>query len=158
MSKKSIKYIVFDHDGTLVDTSSYKRRLFPGIKDLLRYLKEQGLELFVWTARDRRSTIEILESLAIMSEFSMLNCAGESSAKPSSEGISSMLTQVDPSEVAVIGDSLGDMLGGREYGAYSIGALWAHGSEDSKQLMFEHGADETCLTVNDLKNLITKNI
>lgn len=158
---KNIKYIVFDHDGTLVDTASYPTRLYPGMKDLINDISDLDCELFVWTARNRNSTIEILDSLGIISEFKDLSCVGSSEAaqKPSPEGIQNMLLHAESrDEVIVIGDSLGDMIGGKRYGAHTIGALWSHGNMDSQQTYIDHGADIFFTDINECRNYLIKKI
>ena len=158
LSKIPLKHIVFDHDGTLVDTSSYKRKLYEGIKELLEFTRSNKLEIYVWTARERRSTVEILESLDIISMFSGLSCGSEVAMKPSPEGIKFMLQDVDPDSVMVIGDSVGDIIGGNEFGATTVGAIWAYNDNRAEQYMKDNGANFTCNTVEDLKKIIMKRI
>ena len=59
--------IVFDHDGTLVDTESSDFKVFPEIKELLVDLSDLGFKLAVWTARPHRSTFLSLKNLGIES-------------------------------------------------------------------------------------------
>jgi phosphoglycolate phosphatase len=158
LAKKNIKHIVFDHDGTLVDTSSFNRGVYPGIKDLLSYLSTRGINLYVWTARDRRSTVEILDSLDIIGQFKEMSCGSEALQKPSPEGISNMLRDIEPESVAVIGDSLGDVVGGSEFGALTFGAMWGHPSSSASSLMLDNGADFVCASVNDFKKIIEEYI
>lgn len=154
----NIEAVVFDHDGTLVNTTGYPPKLFEGMKDCLSDLRAKGLKLYIWTARTRRSTVEILEYLGIMSQFELLSCGGESSAKPSSEGIKDILFDLDPKKVVVIGDSLGDMIGGSHFGGITIGAMWGHGSARAEQVMKENGADACFLKVEDFKKYILEKI
>ena len=67
-------HIVFDHDGTLVNTDISPYSLFPGMKDLLVDLKAFGFELYIWTARPRRSVLESTKKLDIIHFFSELYC------------------------------------------------------------------------------------
>jgi phosphoglycolate phosphatase-like HAD superfamily hydrolase len=153
-----IKAIVFDHDGTLVDSSVLPPALFKDMKQLVETLIENGIKLYVWTARCRGSTVEILKSLDIIGHFELLSCAGESAAKPSAQGISSILFDIEPKEVVVIGDSLGDMIGGHAFGAFCIGALWGHGSIRAEQVMQDNGADICFLQVKDCLEFLKKKI
>ena len=156
MSK--VQHIVFDHDGTLVDTSTYKKELFSGILEVLEFLKSRDIICHIWTARNRASTVEILRSLAIIDHFHALACSPEMNAKPSPEGIESLLIDSKPSEVMVIGDSLVDMIGGKSYGALTVGALWAHGADQGRTPMLEAGADICFVKVLDLKKYIESKI
>ena len=75
------KNVVFDCDGTLVDTSSSKYKLFPGIKELLHELSSECL-LYVWTARGRSSTLRILEELGVISYFDSFSTVDDHFPKP----------------------------------------------------------------------------
>jgi phosphoglycolate phosphatase-like HAD superfamily hydrolase len=150
-------HIVFDHDGTLVDTTKYPTRSFNGMSHLLKDLVRQGVKLYVWTARGRGSTIEILKSLAMIEHFDLLSCGGEDNPKPSPAGIESILPDVNPSKVVVIGDSTGDMVGGSAFGAFCIGALWSHGDKRASKIMSDNGADKSFISVDELREFLIKN-
>lgn len=154
----NIEAVVFDHDGTLVDTTGYPPKLFLGMKECLMELNSKGLKLYIWTARTRRSTIEILEYLDIIGQFELLSCGGESSSKPSPEGIKDILFDLDPKKAIVVGDSLGDMIGGSSFGAVTVGAMWGHGSDRAANVMKENGADACFLEVEDFKNYVLKKV
>ena len=153
---KKIKYIVFDHDGTLVNTSVLPKSLYSGMKSLISAVRAEGVQLFVWTARNRRSTVEILESLGIISEFNELSCGIEAESKPSPEGIKNLLEDIDPNEVAVIGDSLGDIVGGTQFGARTFGALWGHGNNEASELFDDYGAEKSFVSVDECKDYFLK--
>ena len=119
-----MKYIVFDCDGTLIDPSLKDRPLYPGILDLLSDLKQQGHQLFVWTARDCLSTLRILKDNQVLSFFEEVMTIDDALAKPSPEGLEKMLSKKDKKSICVIGDSPADILGARHFGVMSIGALW----------------------------------
>lgn len=155
---RKFKAIVFDHDGTLVDTSSYQRLLYPGVKEMLTELAELGVDLYVWTARERGSLVEILQYLDIIGHFKLLSCGGETAAKPSALGISEMIFNIDPSEVVVIGDSLGDMQGGKSFGGYCVVAMWSHGQDEARKMYQEAGANECFLDVEDCLKFLKENI
>lgn len=155
---KKIKHVIFDHDGTLVDTTSFRRELYPGIRELLKYLSAQGIKSYVWTARNRASTVEILQSLAIIKHFSGFACGGEMQPKPSVQGLESLLIEDGAHSTVVIGDSLGDMIGGKSFGACSVGALWGHGSLRSEQLMLESGAEVCFANVLEFKDFLESKI
>lgn len=153
-----IKHVIFDHDGTLVDTTSFKRELFPGIVELLKYLSSQGIKSYIWTARNRDSTVEILQSLAIIDHFSGFACGGEMKPKPSVQGLESLLIEDRSESIALVGDSLGDMIGGRSFGALCIGALWGHGNLDGEKVMLESGADICFGNVLEFKKFLEDKI
>ena len=48
--------------------------LFPDILELLDQLASLNYKLYVWTARDRASTLDILKNLNIISKFEEIRC------------------------------------------------------------------------------------
>lgn len=134
------KIVVFDHDGTLVNTHGSHKFLFEGIKELLLNLKKEGLELFVWTSRSRGSTIEILKSLGIIGAFSDIYCGNDAHPKPSVLGLKELLGEVSAQKVVVVGDSYADVLGAKNFGAYAVAALWDELANEA--YLKECGADE----------------
>ncbi|MDP7319205.1 MAG: HAD-IA family hydrolase [Bacteriovoracaceae bacterium] len=153
-----ITHIVFDHDGTLVDTSGLKRYAYTGIKELLQFLKEQNIEMSVWTARSRESTKSILEDLKLLSYFSGICGGSDAASKPSAEGIEQLVFGENPKNVIVIGDSLGDIIGAKKFGATALAAMWGHQQASAAKAYAEHGADESFLSVDECKNYIAKRL
>lgn len=119
-----MKYIVFDCDGTLINPQKSTRPLYPGIFELITELKEQGHQLYVWTARDRISTLRILKSHDIFSLFEDICTIDDAKAKPDPEGLKRMLAGVSKDSICVIGDSSADIVGAQKFGVMSIAALW----------------------------------
>ncbi len=151
---KKVKHIVFDHDGTLIDTTQLDKALFPGIKDMLTELKELGAHLYVWTARGRQSASDILSAQGVLSYFDSMVCGGEAPQKPDITGLQEMLYDIDPEEVIILGDSLGDIIGGKSLGAVSLGALWAHGSDEASGMYYEYGAKRCFLSIEECREYI----
>ncbi|MFA5584735.1 MAG: HAD-IA family hydrolase [Bacteriovoracaceae bacterium] len=134
-----MKYIVFDCDGTLIDPLLSNRPLYPGILDLLKDLKDRGHLLYVWTARDRVSTLRILAENNVLSYFEEISTIDDDSPKPNPAGLKRMLGDVDKRSICVIGDSTSDIIGARSFGVMSIGALW--NNITSSEELEEYSAD-----------------
>ena len=152
-----ISHIVFDHDGTLVDTGAHPKRLFGDIHDLLVELKSKGLKLYVWTARDRKSTQEILKNLEISHIFEDISTATDGIPKPSPDGLETMLCDVDPKTVLMIGDSYTDILGANHFGCCSIGVLWDDPKNKDRLESLKHlKANHICFNVSECKKIINE--
>ena len=111
---------------------------FPGIMELLKQLEQENYAIYVWTARDRASTLEILKKASIMPLVIEMRCLDDTTPKPHPQGIKELVDHVDKSKVMVIGDSFTDIQGATSYGCASIGALWSfHVNADELEA---HGA------------------
>lgn len=149
------KHVIFDCDGTLVDTSSYKHKLFPGIKELVVELSHENL-LYVWTARDRASTLRILGDLGISSYFESISTSDDAYPKPHVAGIAQLVGSIDKKCICIIGDSSSDMLGAKNFGVMGIGAIWNHGA--SPQVLRDSGADFIVSHPSECSKLIELNL
>lgn len=98
--------------------------LFDEMRETLISLTEKGYRLYVWTARDRMSTLAILKSLDAAKFFYEFRCLDDTIPKPHPKGLEEMLENVDKSKVMMIGDSITDIQGAKDFGCRSIAALW----------------------------------
>ena len=150
-----LKHIVFDHDGTLVDTKS-RPFLFEGILDLLTELQKKGLKLYIWTARDRNSTLKILKSLDIMGFFEDISTATDCESKPAITGLEYMLDSFSKDSILMIGDSSSDIIGAQKFGIKSIAACWEFQDEVQATYLLNYGAIKSCINVDECKSEILK--
>lgn len=149
-----MKYVIFDCDGTLIETGSPKYKLFPGIKELVVELAKDHL-LYVWTARGRSSTISILQDLGIYGYFDDLSTSDDTLPKPHIAGLFDLVGNSDKKALYVIGDSSVDMIGAKNFGATAIGATWNKGA--SSKVLKEAGADFIVSHPSECSKLIEQN-
>lgn len=150
-----MKHIVFDCDGTLLDTRASKYVLFPGIKELIKELA-QGNLLYVWTLRDKASTLRILQELGIFRYFDNFWTIDDGIPKPHNSGLINMLGQAPKCSICVIGDTPNDILGARSFGVMSIGAIW--NGETSSDILRQAGADFIVSHPSECSKLIQLNL
>lgn len=150
-----MKHVIFDCDGTLVDTSSSKYKLFPGVKELILELSPHCL-LYVWTARGRSSTLRILEELGIHSYFESISTPDDGFSKPHSGGLVDLVGQAPKNSVCVIGDSGNDVLGAKNFGVLALGAVWC--LEARAQNLKDFGADFIVSHPSECSKLIELNL
>lgn len=110
---------------TAKQSNDYK--LFAGMKKLILDLLDQEFQVYVWTARDRRSTLKILEDQNVLQHFLELRCLDDTTPKPHPQGLLEMLEGVPKEKIMMIGDSWTDIDGASSFGIDSIGALWEAG-------------------------------
>lgn len=150
-----MKHVIFDCDGTLIDTSGPKYQLFPGIKEFLQEHSPHCL-FYVWTARGRASTLRILEELGVRFYFDGFSTPDDHIPKPHIEGIQSLVGNFSKSSICVIGDSTNDILGAKNYGVLSIGATWDRYAK--AQYLKEAGADFIVSHPQECSKLIELNL
>ena len=125
-------------------------RLFPEIKELLQDLSKE-YQLYVWTARDRKSTLYILKDLGVASYFLDFRCVDDCDPKPLPAGLEEMVGDIDKNKVIVIGDSPTDIRGAQSFGVKSIAACWADENffKDSDRLEpdFKAKSPKDCLSI-----------
>lgn len=149
------RHIIFDCDGTLMDTSQYRYSLYPGIKDLITDLSND-CNLYVWTARDRLSTIRYLQEFGIREYFCEISTPDDARAKPHSEGIESLVGKYSKQSVCMIGDTTNDIIGGKNFGVMSLGAAW--GDHVNTQSLIGAGADFIVSDPAECSKLIRLNL
>lgn len=150
-----IKHVIFDCDGTLVDTSGPKYKLFPGIKELLEE-NSRDCFFYVWTARGRSSTLGILGELGILSYFDSFSTPDDAPTKPHIAGLFALVGNAPKHSVCVIGDSSNDILGAKNFSVLAIGASWNNAGQPD--FLSEAGADFIVSHPSECSKLIQLNL
>ncbi len=120
---------------------------FDGVKELLRTLKQAGLRLHLWTARDERSAKQILLTNELIDSFDSFSFGTSTLAKPQLKSLNVDWKTEPTGSIVMLGDSGHDMEGGRNIHAICVGALWEPAvSEDSlrqagAELVFKEPAE-----------------
>jgi len=150
-----MKHIIFDCDGTLINTTKRPFELFPGIRELIQHLSPTCM-LYVWTARDRVSTQRILEENGILNKFEALYTVTDGPAKPHTEGLKRLVGKAAKNSICVIGDSVTDIVGGKGFNVLTLGATW--NSEVIGSNLKGVGADFLVSHPSDCSKLIELNL
>ncbi|MBU4377107.1 MAG: HAD-IA family hydrolase [Candidatus Omnitrophica bacterium] len=107
-------------------------KLFPGVLDILEYLKDKTLMLV--TNKDRDLAVATLKRFNIDKYFSkVMGGEDQNCRKPHSCPISSLLEGIDvlPHQAMIIGDSEIDIKAGKIAGILTCGLTWGIGSRES---------------------------
>ncbi len=105
--------------------------LFEGAKETLLQLGKKGLALHIWTARDKDSTMSLLEHHGILNFFASISCCTQFSSKPNVESLSWDFKLKAPQSLLMIGDSATDMTAAKNIGAIAGVAGWDPYLEES---------------------------
>jgi len=131
--------------------------LYPGIKELLDYLKAKGVLLAVFTGKGRQASLITLEELSIIKYFDLIVTGDDVvKHKPASEGIMKFVNEYNlkKDEILMIGDSVADVRASKEAGIRIASVLWdSYAAEKVKTL----GSDYYFHTVDELKRFLVTN-
>lgn len=146
-------HIIFDHDGTLVNTDKAPYFLFVGMRELLVDLKSQGFSIYIWTARPRRSVIEIVKKLEIENFFEGIYCYDDGIPKPHPMGLESLTEGIPKNQIIHIGDSLSDIEGALHYGIEVVHACWNNPNQVEK---YKNKATYSALSLDECRAIIKR--
>lgn len=120
----------------------WKAKLYPGMKEILDYLKNNNFPLGIFTGKGKEATMITLNKLGIDNYFDLIVTGDDvNNHKPSSEGIIKFVNHfgLKPEKVLMIGDSVSDVIASNEAGAKIASALWdSYGIEEVKTLKSDY--------------------
>lgn len=128
-----------------------KPQLFPGVKETLTQLSEQGYTLTIASSRSHASLVELTNDMGIADCISYLIGADDvEKAKPAPEPVLNTLDALrfEASQALVVGDMAVDILMGANAGAKTCGVTWGNGAREELE---QAGAD---YIINSIEELI----
>ncbi|MBT1070274.1 HAD family hydrolase [Pelotalea chapellei] len=110
-----------------------KSKLYPGIREVLDQLDELAIPLAIVSNKNESLSRLILEALDIKRYFRSIS-GGDTypERKPSPLPLMRVIQDmgVTPDETLMVGDSINDILAGRQAGIATIGCTWGYGGPD----------------------------
>lgn len=102
---------------------------YPGIREMLASLQEQGHKLFVATSKPETTAVEILEHFDLAKYFTQICGAALDRSRVTKEDvIAYLLNQNDVgSEIIMVGDTAFDVIGAKKHGIPTLGVSWGYG-------------------------------
>jgi HAD superfamily hydrolase (TIGR01509 family) len=100
---------------------------YEGIRDILDFLKSNGLLLAIFTGKGKRSTLISLDILGIKNYFDIIVTGSDvDNHKPSADGIRKVMARfgLEPEQVLMVGDAVADIKAAREAGVKVAAVLW----------------------------------
>lgn len=136
----------------------YENEIYPGIRELLKKLKENGAKLAVASSKPEIYVKEILRYFEIEDYFSVvtgseLNGVRDRKEEVVEEALRRLFGQEPPdyAHTAMIGDRKFDIQGGRAWGVTCIGVSYGYAAAGELE---EAGADAIADSVEKLGNLL----
>jgi len=109
------------------DKNHWKAELYPGINDILKYLKNQNYPLGIFTGKGKQASLITLKKLGVDQYFDLIVTGDDvKNHKPSPEGILKFVNKFNlkPERVLMIGDSVSDIKAAKDAGVKIAAALW----------------------------------
>jgi len=129
-------------------------RLYPGVKELLKYLKDKGYKLAVASNRPTRFSLIILRVLKLKDYFDYVLCADKlKRGKPHPQILNLIRKKFNlkPRQALYVGDMVIDLLAGKKAGIKTI--LVTTGSSSRAEIA-KYAPYSSIRRVRDLRNIL----
>ncbi len=107
--------------------------LYPGMTDVLDFLKSKNVKIGLFTGKGRRAAEITLEQFGISSYFDVTMTGDDvDEYKPSGDGIKKILAALalSPADVLMVGDAVADHIASREAGVDVASVVWDSYAKD----------------------------
>jgi phosphoglycolate phosphatase len=132
----------------------YESRVYEGIGELLRALKENGKRLLIATSKYELYARQILERLGFSGFFDLIVGSEKDGGRSTKKEVieyALAFAAVKKEAAVMVGDRMHDTVGAREAGIDSIGILYGFGSEEE---LVSGGATHIAPTPADIYRII----
>ncbi|MCC8027246.1 MAG: HAD family hydrolase [Clostridium sp.] len=163
------KYFNFSHEQAWEAVLKYREyfgqrgwqenKEYPGIREMLRALKDSGRHLMVATSKPEEFALRILDHFGLTEYFEFIGGADmEETRNRKADVIGYVLEQCGlgageeaVSRAVMVGDREHDVLGARQWGIETVGVMYGYGG---RQELESCGADYMVETVEELRRLL----
>ena len=127
---------------------------YPGIREALQTLKDQGHRLFVATSKPEVLANEVLGHFALTDFFEQIAGATLDGSRSHKADVIAYLLQLvgDTGETVMVGDTEFDVIGAAAHGIPTIGVSWGYGEvaamEKAGAVAIAHSMDEMVALLN----------
>ena len=124
---------------------------YPGVREMLQALKEQGHRLFVATSKPEIMANEVLEHFELAGFFEKIAGATLDGSRSHKADVITYLLGLtgDVGQTLMVGDTAYDVIGAAAHGIPTIGVSWGYGVVEDMQ---SAGAISVVDTMNELLN------
>ncbi len=132
--------------------------LYPGIKDVLKIIKETGIRLGVFTGKGREAATITLKLLHIFEYFDLIVTGDDvENHKPHPEGILKFAGEfgLAKNRILLLGDAPADIEAARSAGIKIASVVW---DSYAKDIVLAMKSDYVFHTVDELKEFVKENI
>ena len=134
----------------------FENKVYPGIRDVLQDLADEGRRLFVATSKPTVYADRILQHFELKDYFeTIFGSELDGTRADKTDLLAWVVAQavLEPAETVMIGDRRHDVLGAKNNGIGAIGVLYGYGDREE---LIGAGADMLCAAPGDLVNTIRR--
>lgn len=158
VGKQNLKEALEDFLEFYRSNHSILARIYPGILEILEYLKQRNVIMAVFTGKGKHSTLITLGEFNIKKYFDIIVTGNDViNHKPSGEGITKILNYfgLSAENVLMVGDAVADIMASREAGVQIAAVVWdSYGKDKVKNMK----VDFLFESVDELSVFIKSNI
>lgn len=136
-----------------VVTGIYQNFPYPGIRQLLENLKQDGCRLYVATSKPEHMAIHVLEHFGMDHYFDRIcGACSDGIRSKKDEVIAYLLESIGAEDAVMVGDTKYDVIGATVHGIPAIGVTWGYGL---RREMESAGALAIADTMEELYRLLS---
>ena len=137
-----------------VPTGMFENSPYPGVRELLEKLKDEGHPLYVASSKPEWMCVDILKHFDLANYFAQICGATMDTSRTNKEAVIEYLIQENgrADNMIMVGDTKFDVLGAKVHGIPCIGVSWGYGSVEE---MRKAGAISVADTMEQLLELLT---
>ena len=136
-----------------IPIGKYENVPYPGIRELLQTLKDEGHTLYVATSKPEQMSIDILEHFDLAKYFDQICGASMDTSRSSKEAVIAYLIGQNgrTDNMVMVGDTKFDVIGAKHHGIPAIGVSWGYGDAADMEAA---GASAIVNTMEELLSLL----
>jgi phosphoglycolate phosphatase len=123
--------------------------LYPGVKETLQCLKDEGYKIFTASNGEKRYVATVIEAQGLRDYFTRLYSAGEYKTEKKEELVALLLKQENISRAVMIGDRKSDITAGRANNLHTVGCDFGFAKDGELQ-----DAHDVIETFDDLRTCL----
>ncbi len=154
-SEKDAELAVSYYRERFSEVGLFENEIYPGIKELLSELCENGTRVVLATSKPDVYSKRILEHFDIDKYFYFLAANTLAESRPEKSDVIAYAIESckikTPREAVMVGDRKYDILGGKTFGLVTVGVSYGFGGREELLLS---GADKIADTVEELRGII----
>lgn len=138
-----------------IPVGMFENTPYPGIKQLLEGLKNEGYTLYVATSKPEEMSVAILERFGLAPYFDRICGASTDTSRSTKDAVIAYLLEQNgvKEDMVMVGDTKYDVLGAKAHGIPAIGVSWGYGSVEE---MVEAGAVGIANSMDALLDILHK--